>query len=74
MEARILKRKKSNGFIISKKLLKLTDLKTNAIASLKNEKGNKFKKKSLNEQFDNYSGDNLAKDFTWDDNVGKEIW
>ena len=34
----------------------------------------KKKKISLEERFKNYHGDNLAKDFSWDDPVGKEIW
>ena len=29
---------------------------------------------SLKERFDNYNGENHAKDFSWDENVGKEIW
>ena len=32
------------------------------------------KKISLEERFNNYHGENLAKDFTWDNSKGKEIW
>ncbi len=34
----------------------------------------KKKKISLEERFKNYHGDNLVKDFFWDDPIGKEIW
>ena len=29
---------------------------------------------SLKERLDKYKGDNLSKDFNWDDAQGKEIW
>jgi len=32
------------------------------------------KKISLEEKFANYKGENLAKDFEWDNPKGKEIW
>lgn len=35
----------------------------------------KYKKDiSLKEKFEKYNGENLAKDFEWDDARGKEIW
>ncbi len=34
----------------------------------------KKEKVSLKERFSNYSGENLAKEFTWDEPRGKEIW
>lgn len=34
----------------------------------------KKEKISLSALFQKYQGDNLAKEFTWDENVGKEIW
>lgn len=33
----------------------------------------KKKKISLENEFKNYKGKNLAKDFSWDESVGKEI-
>ena len=32
------------------------------------------KKISLEEKFKEYHGENLAKDFTWDEDRGREIW
>ena len=34
----------------------------------------KKKKISLADRFKSYKGKNLAKDFVWDESVGKEIW
>ena len=34
----------------------------------------KSKKISLKERFENYKGNNLAKEFSWDDPIGEEIW
>ena len=34
----------------------------------------KRKKISLCDRFKEYNGKNLAKDFSWDKNIGKEIW
>lgn len=32
------------------------------------------KKMSLQERFQEYHSENMAKEFSWDENVGKEIW
>ena len=32
------------------------------------------KKISLEDRFKKYHGKNLAKEFSWDENVGREIW
>lgn len=32
------------------------------------------KKISLQERFQEYHSENMAKEFSWDENVGKEIW
>ena len=34
----------------------------------------KKRKISLKERFQEYHSENLAKEFSWDENVGKEIW
>lgn len=34
----------------------------------------KKRKISLEDRFKAYHGKNLAKEFSWDDNVGREIW
>ena len=44
---------------------------------LQNEKNSDCsdnKKISLEEKFANYKGENLAKEFEWDNPKGKEIW
>lgn len=34
----------------------------------------KKRKISLQERFQEYHSENMAKEFSWDENVGKEIW
>ena len=34
----------------------------------------KKKKISLSDRFKEYNGKNLAKDFSWDENIGRELW
>ena len=69
-----------DGIRIPKELLKMLDLKTNDFIDINYENNtiiiSKPKKKnvSLKELFDNYHGDSLVKEFTWDDKAGKEIW
>lgn len=55
------------------------DLNTNDILNLTNEDyknvmESKKVKISLTEKFGNYNGENLAKEFSWDKALGKEIW
>ncbi len=56
------------------------NLKTNDKVGLKYEDDkiiiSKLEKEkiSLKEKFSKYKGENLAKEFTWDDPKGKEIW
>ncbi len=56
------------------------NIKNNEILNRDHEKNKKVitipkkKKISLEERFKNYHGDNLAKDFSWDNPMGKEIW
>lgn len=34
----------------------------------------KQKKVSLSTRFKKYKGENLSKEFSWDESIGKEIW
>ena len=80
MEARLQKWGNSDGIRIPSALLRSLNLKTNDIVNLtiEDEKiiitKSKNKKISLRELFKNYNGENLAKDFEWDEPEGKEIW
>ena len=80
MEARLQKWGNSVGIRIPSSLLKDLNLKVNDIINI-NCSDNKIiiskperSKISLQYLFDNYKGENLAKDFTWDEPRGKEIW
>ena len=62
------------------KILKSLNIKTNDIVNIEQD-GDKLivsipkkRKISLKERFQEYHGENLAKEFSWDGNVGKEIW
>lgn len=80
MEARLQKWGNSDGIRIPSNFLKSLNLKTNDKVDLKYENDKiiitkpKKVKISLEEKFAEYKGENLAKDFTWDDALGKEIW
>lgn len=79
MEARLQKWGNSDGIRIPSSILKALNLKTNDKLQLIQEDDkiviSKSKPKiSLKERIDNYKGDNLCKDFEWDDKKGKEIW
>ncbi|MCR5483505.1 MAG: AbrB/MazE/SpoVT family DNA-binding domain-containing protein [Bacilli bacterium] len=80
METRLQKWGNSDGIRIPSSLLKMLDVKTNDKVEL-NYEDNKIiitkpKKRiiSLEERFAKFNGENLSKDFTWDDPQGKEIW
>ena len=79
MEARLQKWGNSIGVRIPMNMLKTLNLKSNDSVELIN-KDNKIniikkeKKISLKDKIANYKGENLAKDFVWDDNRGNEIW
>lgn len=80
MEIRLQKWGNSEGIRIPSVILKSLNIKANdklKIEQVDNKiiitKSNK-NKISLKERFDNYNGENHAKDFSWDENVGKEIW
>ena len=80
MEARLQKWGNSDGIRIPSNILKSLNLKTNDKVDLKYENDkiiiSKLPKNkiSLEERFAKYNGENLAKDFSWDDAKGKEIW
>ena len=80
MEARLQKWGNSDGIRIPSNILKSLNLKTNDKVSLEQVDDKiiitkqKNVKISLEERFKEYNGDNLAKDFSWDEARGKEIW
>ena len=81
MEAKIQKWGNSVGIRISSSILKSLNIKTNDILNNIEQEEDKIviripkkKKISLEERFNNYHGENLSKDFSWDDPMGEEIW
>lgn len=81
MEAKIQKWGNSVGIRISSSILKSLNIKTNDILNNIEQEEDKIviripkkKKISLEERFKNYHGENLSKDFSWDDPMGEEIW
>lgn len=80
MESRIQKWGNSDGIRIPSSILKSLNIKTNDILNIEQEDDRivisvpKKKKISLEDRFKEYHGKNLAKDFSWDENVGREIW
>ncbi len=80
MEVRLQKWGNSDGIRIPSNILKALNLKTNDKVDLKYEEDKiilskpKKEKISLKEKFSKYNGENLAKEFTWDEPRGKEIW
>ncbi len=80
MEVRIQKWGNSDGIRIPSSILKTLNIKTNDILNIEQEDDKiiisvpRKKKISLEDKFKEYHGKNLAKEFSWDENVGKEIW
>ena len=80
MEARVQKWGNSAGIRIPSSILKSLNIKTNDILNIIQEDDKiiisipKKKKISLNDRFKEYNGKNLAKDFSWDENIGRELW
>lgn len=80
MEARLQKWGNSNGIRIPSNFLKALNLKTDdkVILEQNDEKiiisKPKDEKISLKKRFEAYKGKNLAKEFSWDNPKGKEIW
>ena len=80
MEIRIQKWGNSSGIRIPSNILKSLNIKVNDILEIEQE-GDKIvirvpkkAKISLKDRFLEYKGENLAKEFSWDENRGKEIW
>ena len=79
MEVRLQKWGNSDGIRIPSNILKSLNLKTNDRVELIQEEDkiiiSKSKTKiSLAEKIKVYQGENLSKDFEWDEARGKEIW
>ncbi len=80
MEAKLQKWGNSDGIRIPSNILKALNLKTNDKVDLNFQEdkiiiSKPLKKKiSLEERFLNYKGTNLAKEFSWDEPKGKELW
>lgn len=80
MEVRIQKWGNSSGIRIPSSMLKNLNIKPNDILNINQEDDKiiisvpKKRKISLDDRFKAYHGKNLAKEFSWDDNVGREIW
>ncbi len=79
MELKLQKWGNSNAIRIPNNILKSLGLKSNDKVILKeeNEKIIIYKaqeKISLEERFKEYNGKNLAKEYSWDESIGKEIW
>ena len=80
MEVRLQKWGNSMGIRIPSNMIKSLNLKTNDMLNIDLD-DNKIvisvpqrRKISLEKRFREYKGKNLAKSFTWDESVGKEIW
>ena len=80
MEVRIQKQGNSSGIRIASSILKNLNIKTNDILNINQEDDKiiisipKKKKISLKDRFKAYHGKNLAKEFSQDDNIEREIW
>jgi antitoxin MazE len=80
MEARLQKWGNSVGIRIPHSILKDLNLKINDLINIEKIDDKVVMTKqldpkiSLAERFANYHGDNLAKEFEWDEPVGREIW
>ena len=80
MEARVQKWGNSAGIRIPSSILKSLNIKTNDILNIIQEDDKiiisipKKKKISLSDRFKEYNGKNLTKDFSWDENIGRELW
>ena len=80
MEARLQKWGNSDGIRIPSSILKALNLKTNDKVELIQEEDRIIISKSKNnvisleERFKKYKGENRAKEFSWDNPRGNEIW
>ena len=80
MEARLQKWGNSVGIRIPHSILRELNLKINDLINIEKVEDKVVITKqvapkiSLSSRFSEYNGDNLAKEFSWDDAKGKEIW
>ena len=79
MEVKLQKWGNSLGIRIPSSILKTLKLKNNDEIFLEQVDDKIIisvpkKKISLKDRFEKYNGNNLAKEFVWDEEVGKEIW
>ena len=80
METRLQKWGNSFSIKIPSTILKSLNIKNNDILNIIQEENRiiitiKNKRKvSLARKFEEYNGENLAKEFSWDDACGREIW
>ena len=80
MEIRLQKWGNSNGIRIPSNILKSLNLKVNDCLNIEQVDNKivitipKREKIDLDKLFKEYHGDNLAKDFEWDNPIGREIW
>ena len=80
MEIRLQKWGNSLGIRIPSSFIKSLGLKDNDVLKLDQIEDRIVITKSIKptislaERFANYNGKNLAKDFEWDDPVGREVW
>ena len=80
MEARLQKWGNSVGIRIPHSILKELNLKINDWINIEKVEDKVIMTKqikskiSLRERFEEYHGENLAKEFSWDEPVGREIW
>ena len=80
MELKLQKWGNSYGIRIPKVYLKSLNI-NNSDSQMIEQNDNKIiiskskkQKISLAEKFKNYHGDNLAKEFNWDEPIGEELW
>ena len=80
MEARLQKWGNSVGIRIPHSILKELNLKINDLISIEKVENKVIITKQINpkislkDKFREYNGANLAKDFSWDEAKGREIW
>ncbi len=80
MEIKLQKWGNSYGIRIPKTILKTLNIKANDKLKIEENEDkiviSKINKNkiSLEERFAQYKGENLAKEFIWDDPIGEEIW
>jgi len=80
METKVQKWGNSSGIRIPSSILKSLNISINDYVTISEEDKKiiitKSKKRqvSLKTLFENYKGENLSKEFEWDDPVGEEIW